>query len=101
GVRLDEAVQVQIADRTRCETVELEQHAPAAKRIARDSTPVKSLCLERRGPHTDGQSHGYLLAGLRLLNRRPDQVAPLGPRAVVVLHVLVSEQVLQNKPRVT
>src|SRR5712691_10226083 len=36
---------------------------------------------------------------LRLLHRRADEVAPLGPRAVVVLHVLETEQVLQHEPR--
>src|SRR5579884_3076393 len=34
-----------------------------------------------------------------LLHRRADQVAPLGPRAVVVAHVGESEQVLQREPR--
>src|SRR5438094_10591961 len=36
---------------------------------------------------------------LRLLHRRADEVAPLGPRAVVVLHVLEAQQMLQHKPR--
>ena len=36
---------------------------------------------------------------LRLLHRRADEIAPLGPRAVVVLHVLEAEQVLQHEPR--
>src|SRR4051812_17599635 len=34
------------------------------------------------------------------LDRRADQIAPLGPRTVVVLHVLESEQVFQHEPRV-
>src|SRR5947209_2393926 len=38
--------------------------------------------------------------GLRLLDRRADQVAPLGPRAVVVLHVAEPEEILQHEPRV-
>src|SRR6185437_11085119 len=34
------------------------------------------------------------------LNRHVDQVAPLGPRAVVVLHVVLAEQLVQHEPRV-
>src|SRR6266567_7697997 len=34
-----------------------------------------------------------------LLDRRTDQIAPLGPRAVVVLHVLEPEQILEHEPR--
>src|SRR5713226_860943 len=34
-----------------------------------------------------------------LFDRRAHQVAPLGPRAVVVPDVLVTEQILQHKPR--
>src|SRR5262245_7527187 len=34
-----------------------------------------------------------------LLHRGANQVAPFGPRAVVVLHVLEAEQVLQDEPR--
>src|ERR1700730_15996616 len=37
---------------------------------------------------------------LRLFHRRTNEVAPFGPRAVVVLHVLVAEQILQDEPRV-
>src|SRR5438105_15884720 len=33
--------------------------------------------------------------------RRADQVAPFGPRAVIVLHVVVAEQIFQHEPRVT
>src|SRR5437773_7017999 len=36
---------------------------------------------------------------LRLLHGHADQVAPLGPRAVVVLHVLETQQILQDEPR--
>src|SRR5207302_418651 len=36
---------------------------------------------------------------LRLLHWRADEIAPLGPRAVVVLHVLEAEQMLQHEPR--
>ena len=39
-----------------------------------------------------------LLSGL--LDRDVDQVAPLGPRAVVVLDVLLPEQLVQHEPRV-
>src|SRR5215212_5733787 len=35
-----------------------------------------------------------------LLDRRSYQVAPLGPRAVVVLHVFEAEQILQGEPGV-
>src|SRR6058998_3199659 len=35
-----------------------------------------------------------------LFDRRPDEVAPLRPRPVVVLHVRVPEEVLQDEPRV-
>src|SRR6266550_1717825 len=35
-----------------------------------------------------------------LRDRRPDEVAPLGPRAVVVLHFVDAEQVLEREPRV-
>src|SRR5713226_5332701 len=34
------------------------------------------------------------------LDRRPDQAPPLGPGPVVIPHVRVSEQVLQNEPGV-
>src|ERR1700687_2719142 len=34
------------------------------------------------------------------LNRRAHQVAPLGPRAVVVADVFIAEQILQDKPGV-
>src|SRR5208282_5755091 len=33
-------------------------------------------------------------------DRRADEVAPLGPRAVVILHVVVAEQIFQHEPRV-
>src|SRR4051812_17722886 len=36
---------------------------------------------------------------LRLFHRRADQVAPFGPRAVVILHVVEPEQVLHREPR--
>src|SRR4029453_1048796 len=38
---------------------------------------------------------------LRLFNGGADQIAPFGPRSVVVLHVLIAQQVLQNEPRMT
>src|SRR4029077_13722315 len=47
----------------------------------------KPLALPRRGRRL-------------FLDRRAHQVAPLGPRPVVILHVVVAEQVLQHKPRV-
>src|SRR3954453_7549598 len=34
------------------------------------------------------------------LDRHSDHVAPLGPGAVVVLHVALSEQLVQHEPRV-
>src|SRR3954465_11846568 len=37
-------------------------------------------------------------ASLRLLDRRPHQVAPLGPRPVVVLDVVEAEQMLEREP---
>src|SRR6266498_2670744 len=37
---------------------------------------------------------------LRLLDRRPHRVAPLGPRAVVIAHVLEAEQIGQREPGV-
>src|SRR5208337_415442 len=39
--------------------------------------------------------------GLRLLDRSPHLVAPFRPRAVVILHVLESQKLRQNKPRMT
>src|SRR5882724_440843 len=36
---------------------------------------------------------------LWFLDRRPDQIAPFGPGAVVVLHVLEAEKILHRKPR--
>src|SRR5258705_13706637 len=42
----------------------------------------------------------FFLVSLRLLNRSADEVAPLGPRTVVVLHVGEPEQVLQHEPGV-
>src|SRR5690606_42001194 len=41
-----------------------------------------------------------VLPGLADLDRRPDHVTPLGPRAIVVLHVLVAEQILEHEPAV-
>src|ERR1700674_1057197 len=38
--------------------------------------------------------------GTFLLDGCTDQVAPFGPRAVVVPHVLDAEQILQHEPRV-
>src|ERR1700730_19401438 len=35
-----------------------------------------------------------------LLNRRAHQIAPLGPRAIVVAHVFVAKQILEHKPGV-
>src|SRR5262249_30950373 len=35
---------------------------------------------------------------LRFLHRSADEIAPLSPRAVIVLDVLESEQVLQREP---
>src|SRR5688572_27916268 len=40
------------------------------------------------------------LAPLPELDRRPHERAVLGPRAVVVLHVLVAEELLKREPRV-
>src|SRR5437870_9527111 len=40
---------------------------------------------------------GRLLLGL--LNRRANEISPLGPRAVVVLHVRIAEQVFEREPR--
>src|SRR6266446_8792626 len=37
---------------------------------------------------------------LRLLNRRGDHVAVLGPASVVILNVVESEQILQDEPGV-
>src|SRR5687768_2724141 len=37
---------------------------------------------------------------LRLLDRRADQVAVLGPAPVVVPHVVQAEEILQHEPRV-
>src|SRR6478752_8654895 len=36
---------------------------------------------------------------LRPLHRHADEIAPLSPRTVVVLHVLESEEILQDEPR--
>src|SRR6266571_5947101 len=44
------------------------------------------------------QREGGPYGCLRLLHRRADEVAPLGPRAVVVLHVLESEEILHGEP---
>src|ERR1022692_4120089 len=35
-----------------------------------------------------------------LFDRRANQVAPLGPRPIVVADVLIAEQIFQHKPRV-
>src|SRR5687768_3297374 len=40
----------------------------------------------------------YSLLFLPLGDRRADQVAPLRPRAVVVLHVLEAQQILEHEP---
>src|SRR6267378_8398313 len=40
------------------------------------------------------------MADSRLLDRRPHEVAPLRPGAVIVLHVRVAEEVLQDEPGV-
>src|SRR6185503_3204690 len=46
-------------------------------------------------------SSGRSCGGGALLNRCTNQVAPLSPRAVVVLHIFVAEQIFQNKPGMT
>src|SRR6185312_10193099 len=58
-----------------------------------DMRPSKSLTTRPHGAWLSTVSNGLLL------DRRADQVAPLCPRAVIVLDVLVAEQVLESEPR--
>src|SRR6202035_441215 len=50
----------------------------------------------RRGPRCMHRG----LPQLALLDRDVDEVPPLGPRAVVVLDVLASQELVQDEPRV-
>ena len=56
---------------------------------------VESL-LERLGAAAERRAPGAYV----LLDRHVDQVAPLGPRAVVVLDVVLAEQLVQHEPGV-
>src|SRR6267143_2833970 len=55
------------------------------------------MWLPRKGGGRRGPQSG---SGRLALDRRPDQASPLGPGPVVIAYVRVSEQVLQDEPRV-
>ena len=60
----------------------------ATARILADLFDGSRRCSEMAGP------------GSALLNRNVDEVAPLGPRAIVVLDVGLAEQLVKYEPRV-
>src|ERR1051326_8595684 len=62
--------------------------AAAKANDARTAERSNIICL-----HSGGRSH-------TALDRRSNEVAPLGPRPVVISHIVEAEQVFQDKPRV-
>jgi len=85
--------------------------APCGSKSLQNDFNARPLLQETGVIHSKGftyhgtrvTSHGLLLSRRRrnfLLDRRAHQVAPLGPRAVVVADVFIAEQILQHKPGV-